>query len=263
MILEYPLGDNGMYILRRSDMDDIANKVIMKYAPGVLDYPQPVPIGFIAEDGLSMNLEYMTLSLNGEILGATAFTYDSGVEEDNDDEILAPLPCFDEALRPIEVHKPDGATLIHTGLSGDKNHSRRRFTISHEVSHRILHRTYYSPYLNKRKHRYEFRKHSSAVIVCRECNIERVHIRHDLKTNEEWLEWQADSLAASLLMPVSTFSEEATHIIKKLANKRRIPNDLHRSVYYEVLRTIGNKFMVSQKATEIRLRQLGFIDRAA
>ena len=62
MKLNYRQKENGMYILTREDMDEIAMRLLSEYAPNVLKYPQPVGIGVIAEEKLGLTLKYQVLS---------------------------------------------------------------------------------------------------------------------------------------------------------------------------------------------------------
>ena len=93
--------------------------------------------------------------------------------------------------------------LIDFSLCGKDCRARRRYTQAHELSHWICHRSYHSP----DNRCYEFRKNS--FIACRTENIESYR-RNDFsqRTDSDWEEWQADSLAAALLMPKVTFIQE-------------------------------------------------------
>jgi hypothetical protein len=69
MILEYPQKDNGMYILRKEQMDDIATMLLQEYSPEALQCAKPVSIEALAEDGLCLAVEYKHLPLKAESLG--------------------------------------------------------------------------------------------------------------------------------------------------------------------------------------------------
>jgi len=240
MELRYPHKDNGMFILNRNQIDDIATMVHKEYMPHVLEHAQPVDIDAFAVDGLFLDVQNKTLGYTGGVLGVTAFG----------DEII---PCLDDMYRPSEMKVSEGMVLIHTWLAGYANRARRRFTLAHECSHWILHRTYHSPD-NKQ---YTFRTQKPLLIACRSDNIEKK--RHDLKTDEDWEEWQADTLAASLLMPLVPFQWAADRLIRNYG-KRYLSDKVNRE-YIEIVEEIADTFRVSKTAAEIRLKQLGFIQK--
>ncbi len=242
MQLDYPQKANGMYILQKEQMDDIAKMVLGEYAPHNLRYPCVVDISGIAEDALSLTIESRYLSYNNEILGVTIF-------QDSD------VPCFDQQLQPEIVHLPYGTVIIHKGLIGMESKSRRRFTLAHEASHWILHRSYNSP----TNQTYQFRKQFPGYIACRSAQVEAS--RHLLQSDNDWAEWQADSLAAALLMPREPFMEAARDELGLgLSCYRGRMDSLQ---YFESLARIAKQFQVSKNAACIRLKQLGLIRSVA
>jgi Zn-dependent peptidase ImmA (M78 family) len=242
MQLDYPQKANGMYIIRKEQMDDIAEMVLSEYAPRSLCYPCAVDISGIAENAFNLTIESRYLAHNNEILGVTIF-HDSDV------------PCYDQQLQPEIVRIPYGTVIIHKGLAGMESRTRRRFTLAHESSHWILHRSYNSP----TNLTYQFRKQFHGYIACRSVNIES-H-RHPMLTDHDWEEWQADTLAAALLMPKEPFLEAARDELGLgLGFYRGRTNSFQ---YCESLARIASRFQVSKKAISIRLEQLGLIHSVA
>ena len=242
MQLDYPQKANGMYILRNENMDEIAGKVLQTYAPHVLRYPCPVDIVDLAENAFNLTIESRNLSLNNEILGLTAF---------NDIE----YPCYNQDLLPETVDLAYGTVVINKGLVGYDQRARKRFTLAHENSHWILHRSYHSP----TNQQFQFRKQNPGYIACRSTQVETS--RHALQTDNDWEEWQADSLAAALLMPKEPFIQAARDELGLgLSIYRGQTNSFQ---YYESLARIANQFQVSKNATCIRLKQLGLIRSVA
>ena len=123
--------------------------------------------------------------------------------------------------------------------------------MAHECAHWILHRSFHSPDNQK----YTFRTQRSPYIACRSANIEKK--RHELKTDEDFEEWQADTLAAALLMPLIPFRWAAKRLIQKCG--RLYLTDRVNYEYIEIIEEIAEEFKVSKTAAEIRLKQLGFI----
>jgi len=239
MELGYRQKANGMYILNKYQMDDIAAMLLREYAPSTLEYAQPVDIDALAEEGLFLTVLDKTLGMNNSILGLTAFEDVEGV------------PCCDEMFRPTTVDLEAGTVLIHSWLRGLQNRGRRRFTVAHECAHWVLHRSYYSP----TNQQYTFRTQRLPYIACRAADIERAH--PGPKTDEEWIEWQADSLASSLLLPLVPFRQVANRAIYK-GGRRYLSGPVDRE-YIEIIEEIADTFRVSKTAAEIRLKQLGYI----
>lgn len=244
MNLNYPQKDNGMYVLRKGQMDEIATMVFKEYASQVLEYPQPVNIDSLAEDCLYLSIKYKYISFDNKVLGLTAF---GDVR----------IPCLDDLFRPTEIDIPEGTIVINSGLLGNKQHSRRRYTTAHEVSHWILHRSYHSP----TNQQYQFRTARDRLIACRSASIESD--RHELKTDNDWEEWQADTLAAAILMPLNTFQYTASRFIREYAGQSYLTADYRSFGYNQVLDKVADVFKVSKKAAEIRMKQLGFIKSAS
>ncbi|MCL2587905.1 MAG: hypothetical protein FWD84_00675, partial [Oscillospiraceae bacterium] len=117
-------------------------------------------------------------------------------------------------------------------------------------SHWVLHRSFYLD----GNQEYAFR---ALYIACRAASIGRKHFAP--KTDEEWGEWQADALASALLMPLQPFSFIADKMIRKCG--RRYLSDRVDCESIEIIEEIAGIFQVSKTATEIRLRQLGYIQR--
>ena len=123
MDLHYPQKSNGLYILSRNQIDDIATMALREYMPAVLEYPQPVDIEKIVEDRLFLTVQSRMLSLSGSILGMTVF------------EDTQAIPCLDERLCSTQIDLPAGTVLIHTSLFERENVKRRRYTLAHEGAH--------------------------------------------------------------------------------------------------------------------------------
>ena len=208
----------------------------------MLEHTQPVDIDTLAVDGLFLNVEHKTLGYDDGVLGVTAF-------HDVDD-----IPCLDDMYRPTTTSMKEGTVLIHSWLMGYQNRPRRRFTVAHECSHWILHRSFHSPDNQK----FTFRTQKwSPYIACRSSDIEKKY--HQLKTDEDWEEWQADTLAAALLMPLVPFRWAAGRLVQKCG--RRYLTDKVTREYIEIIEEVADEFKVSKTAAEIRMKQLGFIQK--
>lgn len=150
---------------RQSALDCIANGLLKNYQNGMYLYgaPRSIPIEEIIEVEYKLTIEYVKLRKSGNVLGQTVFEN-------------CFVPVYDkenEQYTIIEVQP--GTILIDEALLEEENMGRYRYTLAHELSHWILH------------HKIFDNSQESAAKTTTESNS---------KT-----EWQADALAASILMP--------------------------------------------------------------
>ena len=120
---------------------------------------------------------------------------------------------------------------------------KRRFTLAHECAHQIL-----------------FQMESDEV---KECFEQKYAARtsyslRDLKTREDWNEWQANVLGAAILMP----QKEMDLAMWYFAGGRTLMNYEGRFSYKDrfSLSLLCQQLGVSKAAAVIRLRHLGYIE---
>ena len=242
MRLEYPMYSNGMYCLRNDDFDAIASMVLGEYLPETLKKPQPVNIDYLIEDCFYLDVKKVHITLDGHILGMMVFG-DTKWE------------YYDRLYRPVVEELKESTMMIDLSLSGDKNLTRERFTKAHETSHWICHRSLHS----YDKLPYEFR--SSSVIACRDASIERYKYSEAFKRSEsDREEWQADRLAAAILMPKDPFIRVSQTVINNCGIRNGVlVKGYNAEASKRAISTISKFFMVSRKATQIRMSQLGLL----
>ena len=243
MRLYYPMKKNGMYLLKKTDFEDIACQVLTEYMPSVFNYPRPTDIEYLAQECLYLDIKHEYIMPDGKVLGMMAFA-----------DVEFNTIGYEAERRTIELE--EGTMLIDMSLIGTENRARKRFTEAHETSHWICHRSFHSP----TNRQYDFRMNKS-LIACRTENIERYHkSKYGYVTDEDWEEWQADSLAAALLMPKSTFSEAVGYALRSQGNKRGylVPGQ-DEKIAKRVISEVANVFEVSFRAAQIRMIHLGFI----
>lgn len=243
MQLDFPRKKSGLYILNKVNIENIATMFLQEYSPSVLMTPKAVNIEFLAEEHLDLTIQIKTFNFSEPVLGLITF---SDVE----------IQCYDIMYEPVSDTYPEGTVLVSSALIGRDNIARRRFTITHECAHWILHRSFYSP----NKQHFEFRK-TPSYVACRNVEIDKTG--YGLKKDEDWIEWQAEKLAASILMPISTFTEATRYLFRKYGiNRNYIVPEFEKFNFYEIVHELSETFNVSHKATQIRLRQLDFIKKS-
>ena len=219
--------------LSRFDIEAIADKYVQAYMalPDVRNTQiYRIDPELLLEKVLGLNVEYQHLSYDGSILGMTSFT-EMGVQvfEDDDNEAFFFL---------------DGKTvLVEKDLNFDsKLKGRKNFTLMHEGSHQIFKMLFPNDYGVTQK---------SAGVHYYKANSERN------KPISDWEEWQANTLAAELLMPTFLVNAEIERAALCLPN-----GILYKSASdpnYEKILEMAARMGVSWSAIMIRLQQMQVI----
>lgn len=217
-------------ILSRTLIDDEAKKFLIKYRPDALKEATKLDLENLIENDLGLNIDYQNLDENHQILGATIFkdgymnVYNNGEKE---------LKKFSKNTMVFDIK-----------LSEDyKQEGRFLFTLAHEIGHWILHRKHF--FIDEQQNIFDLLEDESRdnFIICVKRN-ESAMLFVRKKTPEEWIEWQADNFASSLLMPKDIFKTTYEHLKEENMNKEQI------------LRELSNIFGASKKACEIRINIL-------
>ena len=219
-----------MAYLSRNDIDDFAERILndfikSEYPKGHLCF-QVDPIKLAQFYGY--NIVYVTITKDGSILGQTSTgkIWTSVVDEEGN-EVLFYL---------------DGKTiLVDRRLDNPKCYGRRNFTIAHELAHQFINRAYPEIYGAQ-----------SRVV----CDYRRFAGR---KKVSDWREWQADAMAASLLLPKQAI-EEAMFIFG-LGKGIKVLTKKYSEYKYERFCDMAEFLQVSKTALAYRLEQLGLLER--
>ena len=212
-------------ILSYQDLDVIADSILREFKPGRVTL-DAIDVERLARSFLGLHIRYERLSDDFSILGATTF---SPVELE--------LLCHGKTQ---VISLPANAVLLEERLLLDKKQQlgRRRFTLAHECAHQIL-------------HRYENADNPTPEVQ------KRTYSLRDLKSQEDWNEWQANALGAALLMPKAVIAG----CMRKYACGRKLICYEHAFSYHDywVMKNICEILEVSRSALEMRLRQLGYL----
>lgn len=218
-------------ILSRNDIEQIAEKILAIYTEAYVPekhlFYQVVPEELA--EVLGLEVDYQILSLDGTILGVTA----------PDEQYV---PVYDNKQECC--YYLDGNTiLIDTRLcASSKTIGRKNYTLAHEIAHQVLYKAFPDAY-------------SSANRIM--CDYRRTPNTRKNVTN--WIEWQADALAAALLLPKDAildgmfFVGLGQHI--DTLSRKYTPNK------YDSFCQLAKALGVSQSALAYRMEQLGLLDR--
>lgn len=222
--------DNNVPLLSHVNIDDIVIDILGKYEPHLLVTPKAIDIDHFVEYYVKCDLDITYLSNNMCYLGMSIHTEGNTIKTYNLDN------------NSIRYIRPKPRTiLIDARLYEVSELNRRRFTLAHESGHILLHQKYYELCPKPLED-----EDIVSGVAALKSNQE---ISTELKTPIQWIEWQANAFAASLLM-------------NKLAVEKLILNhgfdirnlDIVETI--EVLYLITQTFVVSFEAAEIRLKNI-------
>ena len=218
-------------ILSRADIEQIAERIVAIYTEAYVPekhlFYRVIPEELA--EVLGLEVDYQILSLDGTILGVTAPDEQYVSVYDNKQECCYYL---------------DGNTiLIDTRLcASSKTIGRKNYTLAHEIAHQVLYKAFPDAY-------------ASATRIM--CDYRRTPNTRKKVTN--WTEWQADALAAALLLPKDAILDGmflfslGEHI--NTLSRKYTPNKYDNFCY------LATALGVSQSALAYRMEQLGLLDR--
>ena len=220
-----------MAYLSRNNIDNLAERILCDFVKS--EYPNghlchnidPVKLAQF----YGFDIVYVTITRDGSILGQTSI-----------DEMWTTVVDSDgnEALFYL-----DGKTiLIDKRLQNPKCNGRRNFTIAHELAHQFINRTF--PDL------YGF---DSRII----CDYRRSAKPH--KEIIDWREWQADAMAAALLLPKQAIDEAMFFF--GLGERIKVLSRKYSEYKYNRFCEMAEFLQVSKSALAYRLEQLGLLER--
>ena len=220
-------------ILSRQDIDQIAEQILLDFQPCSQGQFPRTDIDALASRYLGLHIQYHALSTDGNLLGVTA--YDAVVVRVEQNRTL--YLNQDTVLLEQQFLSRNG-----TPKQQDNLERRRVFTLAHECSHQIIFRMETEAVREKLRKRYS----GCRRFDCRE-----------LKTHEDWNEWQADTLGAALLMP-------RMYIQKYFSEYQQNRPLISYSGAYAAREQLAinhlmSFFGVSKAALEIRLKGLGYL----
>lgn len=223
---------DGVPYLKVTEVEAIAYEVLTKYCPHVLTKPCISPVAEILE-GLHQNTG---LLIAWEDLG------DKGTAK-----ILGKVSFRRQTL------------FLDVSLN-DKRKVAFRFTAAHEIGHWVLHRH------NWKNIRLDEQPQASGEFVDDETSLCKL----DQKSPRDWLEFQANVFASSMVMPRIPFQKAVEQSQREMGITRNLGvvylNDATYSTrdFQELSARLSHTFDVSKESVRIRLKTLQLlIDEAA
>ena len=228
-------GGDGVPYLSKREIEAIATRVVNAYqrmvgTAGAMI--QRVCPEVLIRNLLGLNITYRTLSIDGSILGMTAF-----------DQVGVRVY---ENKNPTHFYLDGKTVLIESALTEpDANPGRLHFTLVHEASHQILKMLFPKEYASGINHRH--------VYCCTDSSIRYGGRQVD------WEEWRVNMLTAAILMPLDLLVKQMKAV--GLYSKIRMLNRVFAPKEYQAFATVAENLGVSKAALSIRLKQLGLLTR--
>ena len=214
--------------LSRAELSRIAGKYIDQYYTrfGISkDAPEPIDPERLASAVLGLNVKMLPLCSDGSVLGLTVF------------QRCGFTVTLGDGTKLVEIFMPKDV-VIDSALAADSCTGCRNFTIAHEAAHHILADQFPNDY--------------GKAVKC------RGHIAYRERNGQpSWEEWQANTLAAELLMPTFLVNAEIERAALCLPN-----GILYKSASdpnYEKILEMAARMGVSWSAIRIRLQQMQVI----
>lgn len=251
MDIDIPRKENGLLLLYKSDIEEIAELHLKDFDSKILEEPMPTPIEEFLENYLCLDMDYADITPDASVLGLTTF----------DDGVLGVYDSENSQYKDIFVR--EGTVVIDNTLLSEEREGRCRFTCGHEGGHWILHREMFKLNENQLNIFDILNDKEVTSIKCLKRNFENYCCKRTFKTDNDWMEWQANFISSCLLMPKKTFIIAAHNIFKRVGINDEyiiLGQDFDTDVFaYEVPRKISKIFNVSIQAASIRLKQLRII----
>ena len=213
------------------------------YTPALLD-PYDFATGYL---GANIEVHDIYTETKGDVIaGAAVFN-------------LQRVKVFDKAnMCTREILVPPDTILLDTGTVDHWHKGFEFFTIMHEVGHLMLHRQVYRTEPGQGSHT------SGNAVLCMRSNIGRSS--GGLKTSGDFIEHQADTFAASMLMPPRLFIPFVQMLMERYRYFRdeglMITYDFSwgspkYGYYLDVVNSTARYFGVSLKAAKVQMTRYG------
>lgn len=227
---------NGTPILSGSELDIIGERLVTDFLQEPPIDPREIDMDRFVTRYLQFCLDYKYLSHCGVYLGATIFT--------SSDKIPVYVP---ERSQAEYIHADAHTVIIDEALLDENQEHRYRFTLGHEAAHGILHEQFFIRKEDEKSLHWE----EAVEIRCRSDSYDFYQKQPVKWTDQRRVEWQANRLAAALLMPKT--------MVAVMVARNPIKGDFKRQI--DLVHAISKQFNVSIDAAFYRLTDLGYIDK--
>lgn len=227
----YKVDRNGIPVLSRTDIEEWAEQFVNYFGPKCTKAPQPTPLPTICQ----------------KLKDEHGVNFVFGIDLGNSPQGYKYRGRF---------HIP--STTIYIDKSLEWNDPRFNFTLAHELAHFVLHR----------------KIETKILITEKEAEISdtnRQLILDQLQSDNprDWIEWQANKFASSLLLPRHTIPQAVIKKQKDLGVNRRLgtiyfDRQSDNIIFYNsIMDYLVETYETSKASIRIRLRELNILFESA
>ena len=220
-----------MPYLSRDDIEKIAERVVCQYKKIYVPERHMCYMVDATElaEMLGFKIEHVHITRDGSILGQTS----SG---------RVWTTIYDDNMNQL-FYELDGSTILVDKrlLCNPKIAGRKNFTIAHEIAHQIINREYPEIYGTQNRILCDYRRSVKPK-----------------KVEKDWHEWQADALAAALLLPPDALLDSM--FMFGLGEKMKMLSRKYSDTRYKLFCEMADFLQVSRTALSYRMEQLGLLD---
>ena len=210
-----------------------ATELLLEFDEERIRKTKPIDVYAVIEKCLDVPYDWKYLTPNQSVLGATAFS---------DGYFWAwPERKYYDGLMPFMVDVKKGTILIEASLTEDDNRGRENFTVMHEIFHQVLHKKCF----RDEGQNYMHQTYSRTIDGNMRCASKALKI----------IEWQANTCAASFLMPAELTRKEYQERYKSAGFKK-----YNHGFMWGLIKDMAKDFSVSKQAMSYRLQNLGLIN---
>lgn len=218
-------------IIYKEDLDNVATNFLKEHYPEALITPIKIDPELLASQ-MGLTVHMTRISKDNSIFGQIYFkdTVSTFYDETHD--------------KTIEKKVEKGSIFVDPNCFFLRNLGSYNNTIVHECVHWHLH-----------KKAFMLKNLFDEDITKINCKVSG-GVKGNKKEYIDWMEWQANSLAPKILMPLNMFKQEAYSIIQDLM-KEKGTNDLL-VIIEETIDKLAEFFGVSRLAAKIRMIDVGY-----
>ena len=172
-------------IINSKGLDRISNLILTDYQPEALESPRPLDIPSFL-DSVGVEIVEAKVSPDQSIFGEIVFK-------------TTTIEIFDEQNMPQPLEVSKGTIVVDPSIKDFRNQGSYNNTVVHEIVHWLLHRNY-------QECRMITEVGSKATFV------DNPNIDSNNWTQDDWMEWHANSIAPRLLMPKKTTKQKVNEL---------------------------------------------------
>lgn len=227
-----PLSDSLVPISYKINLDKIATEFLRKHYPEALRTPMPIDPTVLA-DRLGLSVVTQELTEDFSVFGQIFF-------QDCDTEV------FNSDTGEMEpAHFPAKTIVVDPKAFHLRNLGSVNNTIVHECVHWDQHRKAFEL---ERLYNRDATQIKCLVIGGSKGSSDR--------TAADWMEWQANSLAPRIQMPIGSFKTKAAEFVRKFQRELKAAHIV--DVMEAVIDALATFFVVSRHAAKMRMVDAGY-----